>query len=91
MVRLWMRLADAKSVPETLVELERPIDADGAPFLVVDADPWGGPYRIERLGGKKFRISCNGPDGEEGTEDDIAYEPVSTASSFSTANSSSGC
>ena len=39
-------------------------------------DPWGEPLRYEKKGkGGRFNIYCSGPDGEQGTEDDLtAFE-----------------
>lgn len=35
-------------------------------------DPWGNPLRYERVGkGGRFKISSDGPDLEQGTEDDL--------------------
>lgn len=48
------------------------------PYLEkVPVDPWGGELKYEKVEveegstGPKFHIWSNGPDGEEGTEDDI--------------------
>lgn len=37
-------------------------------------DPWGNPYRYECEDHQNFSISSDGPDGEQGTEDDIKSE-----------------
>lgn len=37
-------------------------------------DPWGNPYKFERLGIRKIRISAMGRDGKLGTPDDVAEE-----------------
>ena len=34
-------------------------------------DPWGNPYQIELIG-DEVRITCWGPDGQVGSEDDIS-------------------
>jgi general secretion pathway protein G len=34
-------------------------------------DPWGQPYQYEALSAEEFRIWSNGPDGQQGNEDDI--------------------
>ena len=34
-------------------------------------DPWGSPYQYEALSAEEFRIWSNGPDGQQGNEDDI--------------------
>ena len=38
-------------------------------------DPWGRLYDIEEAGGR-FRVWSHGPDGVEGTGDDICYPPL---------------
>ena len=50
-----------------LVEGDDPIIDGGKDVLV---DPWGNEYKYE-VHGKRFAIISFGPDGEEGTEDDI--------------------
>jgi len=72
-VNTWMTLTK-KGVPSDLSELEESITRGGdEPFMVVEDDPWGVPYYIDQLGRRKFRICSNGPDQEEGTDDDICY------------------
>jgi general secretion pathway protein G len=44
---------------------ERELDADGG-----GEDPWGGTYTIS-CSGDDISVSSPGPDGQEGTEDDI--------------------
>jgi len=68
-----MNLTRTTTPPRCFDELERPIDSETEPFLVVESDPWGGPYRIDQNGEGKFRVCCDGPDGEPGTEDDIGW------------------
>ena len=34
-------------------------------------DPWGNPYRYELLSADQYKITSSGPDGSEGTEDDV--------------------
>ena len=75
-VQLWMLTTRAPGPPDSLDALAAGgDDADGR-FTVVEPDPWGRPYRIERESPRRYRIWCDGPDGEPGTGDDIAYEPV---------------
>jgi general secretion pathway protein G len=72
-VNTWMSITH-KRVPQDLTELEEPITRSGdEPFMQPEDDPWGVPYYIEPLGGKKFRICSAGPDSEQGTDDDICY------------------
>lgn len=37
-------------------------------------DPWGNPYRYECTDNQNFSITSDGPDGEQGTEDDVKSE-----------------
>lgn len=60
----------------TMEELVTPDSRTGDTYLrgytTVPRDPWDNEYRIvagERRG--KFEVQSNGPDGQEGTEDDI--------------------
>src|SRR5262245_6034214 len=43
------------------------------PYLksAVPTDPWGQPYQYEQIALDQFRIWSNGPDGQQGSEDDI--------------------
>lgn len=34
-------------------------------------DPWGGTYALKKVSKKKFYVYSPGPDGQEGTDDDI--------------------
>jgi len=45
----------------------------GGPYMSkpVPADPWGNPYQYELQDAENFRIWSWGPDGQDGTEDDI--------------------
>ena len=60
--------------PESLAAMEAPLRAGDEPFVVVEADPWGGPYVLRR-DGRALAVWSWGPDGAEGTEDDIVYPP----------------
>ncbi|MHC4847983.1 MAG: prepilin-type N-terminal cleavage/methylation domain-containing protein [Planctomycetota bacterium] len=75
-VSLWMLFTKARRVPDSLAEVERTEREDGRRFVHVAPDPWGSDFRIEHEGARSYRIWSNGPDGEQGTDDDIAYEPV---------------
>lgn len=75
-VKMWCMVRGAANLPRTLMELEAPLDPGGERFLRVDPDPWGNDYRIVHEGGRRFRIWSNGPDGAEGTADDICFEPL---------------
>jgi general secretion pathway protein G len=43
------------------------------PYLgqAVPNDPWGQPYQYEQVSAEECRIWSNGPDGQQGNEDDI--------------------
>jgi general secretion pathway protein G len=34
-------------------------------------DPWGQPYQYEQISADQFKVWSNGPDGQQGSEDDI--------------------
>jgi general secretion pathway protein G len=40
----------------------------------VPADPWGNPYQYELLAATQYRVWSWGPDGQDGTEDDVTVE-----------------
>lgn len=62
-----------KKYPNSLEEMEAPLKrGDGDNFIRVEEDPWGNPYVLE-VDGRKIYIRSWGPDGSEGTEDDIVY------------------
>ena len=62
--------------PESLEVLQEPQEDGGDPWLEGEAvDPWGNVLKYEKQGKKRPKITSFGPDGEEGTEDDITnYE-----------------
>lgn len=65
------------SFPSSLDALhEAPSDADASKYTQilrdpVPADPWGRPYEY-KLDGQNYDLRSLGPDGQSGTEDDIA-------------------
>jgi general secretion pathway protein G len=61
--------------PESLEDLEAPIRQGEENFTEIVEDPWGNEYMFER-DGNRIRVWCWGPDGQEGTEDDISYPEV---------------
>ena len=72
-VKTWMTLTK-KPAPESFDELSEPISkSEQGPYLEPEPDPWGNPYRIDRIGRRNFRVVSDGADGEPDTEDDIAY------------------
>lgn len=34
-------------------------------------DPWGAPYQYEQISPEEFKIWSDGPDGQQGSEDDV--------------------
>ena len=72
LVVTWRLLKKRKEIPIDLRDLEKPLRPGGDPFTKVEQDPWGGQYFIE-MEGKRFRIVSPGPDGIDGTDDDIVY------------------
>ena len=72
-VGIWI-IRKKTGVPSDLEELESPLTrSSDDPFMLVEPDPWGNPYRIVSLGRRKYQICSDGPDGESDTEDDICY------------------
>ena len=58
--------------PESLEVLQEPQEDGGDPWLEGDAvDPWGNTLKYEKQGKKRPKITSAGPDGEDGTDDDI--------------------
>lgn len=60
-----------KKLPDSLQDL-----AEGPAPLTekVPQDPWGNDYIYKKEGNRKFTIYSAGPDGSEGTEDDVYAE-----------------
>lgn len=71
---------DMGRTPPNLEALsEKP--ADGAnnskyagPYLkqVLPPDPWGSPYKYEAIDANQYRVWSSGPDGTDGTADDVS-------------------
>lgn len=55
-----------------LVEGDRPILHGGKEALV---DPWDNPYLLKKQGRRRYYVMSCGPDGVEGTDDDIRSNP----------------
>jgi hypothetical protein len=60
--------------PESLKAMEAPLLPGEEDFSVVINDPWGNPYVLERVG-NTIRVWSWGPDGQQGTDDDICDPP----------------
>lgn len=63
-----------KKYPSSLEDMEEELNPGEGPYLRVEEDPWGNNYQLES-DGKSIRVYSFGPDGNEGTEDDIMYPP----------------
>lgn len=62
-----------KKLPESLEDMQGPLQPGSTEnFLEVVDDPWGNKYILER-DGSKVKVISWGPDGQEGTDDDIMY------------------
>lgn len=62
-----------KKYPESLEDMEAPLrPGEGPNYTEVIEDPWGNNYVLER-DGNKIRVVSWGPDGQEGTDDDLMY------------------
>jgi general secretion pathway protein G len=62
-----------KKLPESLEDMETPLEPGSeSNFIEVVDDPWGNKYVLEK-DGNRIRVVCWGPDGQEGTDDDISY------------------
>ena len=69
--KLWRTIN--KKAPESLEEMEAPLKpGDTVNFTEVVDDPWGHKYVLEK-DGNSLKIVSWGPDGLEGTDDDISY------------------
>ena len=56
----------------SLDDMESPLRSGEENFLRIEDDPWGQKYWLLREGAKVVVWSA-GPDGQEGTDDDIRY------------------
>jgi hypothetical protein len=65
-----------RELPASLKHLEAKNPNTGEPYLAsVPRDPWARAYVYTRLDERKWRLVSLGPDGQEGTDDDIAWPP----------------
>lgn len=75
-----MNLTRTTTAPRCFDELERPIESESKPFFVVESDPWGRDYRIERESNGQFRVCSDGPDRKPNTADDVGWPAKSDES-----------
>jgi len=62
-----------KKLPDSLEEMEEPLNpGDTNNCIELVDDPWGNKYVLEKEG-NKIKVVSWGPDGQEGTDDDIMY------------------
>ena len=60
--------------PDSLEEMEEPLNKGDVDFIRVEDDPWGNLYVLEiKIEG--LLVRSFGPDGKRGTADDITYPP----------------
>ena len=71
--KMWQMIT--KRTPNSLHDLEAPLRAGEDDFVRVDDDPWGNRY-VLGADKRKFTITSFGPDGQQGTADDIHYPPL---------------
>lgn len=63
--------ASPHKFPDSLQQLT---EGAGAQIEKVKPDPWGNDYVFKKISHKKFEIYSLGPDGQDGTEDDVKTE-----------------
>ena len=59
-------------LPESLEELVNPEAKGGAQLKELTKDPWDRDFILRGESRKDFEVICVGPDGSEGTDDDIS-------------------
>lgn len=67
---MWQSMT--RKTPNSLEDMEEPLRPGEENFITVEQDPWGNKYVMDR-DGKKVIVYSFGPDGIEGTDDDIRY------------------
>jgi hypothetical protein len=68
--------ASRRRLPPDLEALTRTDPALGAPWMArIPVDAWGRAFRYVVRGGDLFEVRSLGPDGEEGTADDVVAVP----------------
>ena len=59
------------ALPESLEDLT---EGDQPLTKEIPTDPWGNPYVYRKIDETEFEIFSVGPDGVEGTDDDVRLE-----------------
>ncbi len=67
---LWQM--QKQKLPGSLEDMTAPIRPGERGFTDLVPDPWGNAYVLER-DGADVRVSSWGPDGQDGTEDDLVW------------------
>jgi len=61
--------------PTSLEDMAAPLRPGEEDFVKIEQDPWGTVYYLE-IDGNRIRVWSWGPDGQEGTDDDISYPEI---------------
>lgn len=69
MVESYYMMTDPRQMPDQLDDLNKKNIVKGGE---IPTDPWGNNYVYRKNSGRDFEIISMGPDGTEGTEDDIS-------------------
>ena len=66
---------DSGRLPGRLEDLTNAVEGSES-YLERDVplDPWNRPYRYRVLSSNVYRIASDGPDGREGTRDDVVFQ-----------------
>ncbi len=71
MVNSYYLMSSPRRLPDALDELT----AGPSPLTKkINVDPWGNPYIYNKVSNSEFTIISAGPDGQEGTEDDVGLD-----------------
>ncbi len=71
MVNSYYLMSSPHRLPDSLEELT----TGPSPLTKqINLDPWGGEYIYTKISNREFTIISAGPDGQEGTEDDVGVE-----------------
>lgn len=63
------------ALPDSLSELTNPPGGESPYAKETDLkDAWGQEIQYEKSGNKDYKLRSSGPDGQDGSEDDIEYE-----------------
>ena len=71
MIQQYMIMGSPPKLPEQLEDLTK---GRNPVTKKVPDDPWGKPYVYRKSGSREYELFSAGPDGQEGTEDDIRMD-----------------